>query len=468
MPLAPRLSYKTIHLERLPLLAALLLLALLLAACAAPLGSGAGASAAAQPTATAVPMGATDESFNGLPVGFTDEGWPFRGNPLAPLTMYVYSDFQCPFCSRHFVQTEPAINERWVQDGRLRVIFRDMPLTGLHPNAPAAHESAACAGEQSAARFWDMHNKLFESQAEWSNLADPQPVFARLAGEVGADVVAWQSCVDGNSTLPALQAGLDAAAALGFDGTPSFQLVGNDGLTYSIIGAQPFASFESAIEDLLAGKTPNGPRAESDPSQGIPFWASAEGMAVDPDNPGRTVAGDHTRGSADAPVVVIEFSDFQCPYCRKHHEGTQAALDAQFVDAGQVRWVYKHFPLPSHAQAPAAGVAAECAGQQGRFWEMGDALFAGVDDWSVADPDPVFIELAAGLDLDTDAFAACLLDPDIAALVDADVAAGAAYVQGTPTFIVRAGNHGRIIPGALPEATFIEQLQMVLDEAEGA
>lgn len=462
MSLAPHST----HRRAVVALLALTLLAMLLGACATPGGDESAPAEAAAQAAIVVPIGETEESFNGLPVGFTDEGWPFRGNPLAPLTIYEYSDFQCPFCSRHFVQTEPAINEQWVQDGRLRVIFRDLPLEGLHPNAPAAHEAAACVGQQSAALYWSMHNKLFESQAEWSNLADPQPIFARLAEEVGADSTDWQSCVQSDSTLPALQQAIDAAAALGFDGTPSFHFVASDGLEYSLVGAQPFARFEAAIEALLAGKVPTTEETASAPSE-IPFWATIEGMAVDPDNPGQTMAGDATRGSADAPVVVIEFTDFQCPYCRRHHEGTQATLNKKFVETGQVRWVFKHFPLSSHPQAPAAGVAAECAGLQGKFWEMGDQLFATVDDWSVADPDPVFTALATGLGLDAESFAACMVDPEMMAIVEADMASGAAYVQGTPTFIIRAGNRGQIIPGALPEATFIEQLNSVLAEVEG-
>ncbi|MGL4648568.1 MAG: thioredoxin domain-containing protein, partial [Caldilineaceae bacterium] len=87
-------------------------------------------AAAADGTSTGEPeivMAPTDESFNGLPVGFTDEGWPFRGNPSAPVTMYEFSDYQCPFCNRYFVQTEPAINETYVQSGQLRVVFRDLP-----------------------------------------------------------------------------------------------------------------------------------------------------------------------------------------------------------------------------------------------------------------------------------------------------------------------------------------------------
>jgi protein-disulfide isomerase len=433
-------------------------------------GAATDAAQPAEEAAAPIEIVATDESFNGLPVGFTDEGWPFRGNPAAPLTMYEFSDFQCPFCARYFVQTEPAINESWVQDGRLRVVFRDLPLEGLHPNAPAAHEAALCVAEQGAALYWSMHAKLFESQAEWSNLADPQPIFARLAEESGADAAALQECIASDRTLPALQESLNAAAALGFDGTPSFHFVGADGLEYSLIGAQPFARFADAIDSLLAGTLPVDAESAGPPppAPGIPFWASIEGVAVDPEREGYTVAGDLTRGNPDASVVVIEFSDLQCPYCKRHHEQTQPALDAQFVDTGQVRWVFKHFPLAGHAQAVAAGAAAECAADQDAFWEMYTLLFGSVSQWSNNNPDPTFIELADQLALDVNAFTACLQDPDKVALVLADQAEGTQYVQGTPTFIILNGASGRIIPGALPLASFVSEIEAALAEASGS
>ena len=94
------------------------------------------------------------------------------------------------------------------------------------------------------------------------------------------------------------------------------------------------------------------------------------------------------------------------------------------------------------------------------FWEMHEALFDSVEAWSVSDPTEVFQGLADEVGLDADRFAACQADPEIAARVDSDLAAGAQFVQGTPTFIIVRGDQGSIIPGALPEASFSE----VLDE----
>ncbi len=179
------------------------------------------------------------------------------------------------------------------------------------------------------------------------------------------------------------------------------------------------------------------------------------------------MAGDWYRGDLDAKVVVVEFSDFQCPFCRKHVEETQPALDEQFVDTGEVMWVFKHFPLQIHPQAPAAGAAAECAGDQGKFWEMHELLFANVDAWSISDPSPIFTDLAGQLELDAETFTACLDDPARPPSASrSDMDEGRPFVQGTPTFIVLFNEEGRIIPGALPLETFSQALQEIIDQVQ--
>ncbi len=405
----------------------------------------------------------SNETYKGLPVGFTEEGFPYRGEPDAPIVMIEYSDYGCPFCNRHFVQTEPAVDESYVRTGRVRVVFHDFPLESLHPNAPAAHEASLCVATQgSAAIYWNLHAELFRSVEEWQALPDPLPVFARLAEETGVDVDAYEACMASHEMQGIVQDRVDAAVARGFSATPSFQVVrGTDAAIFEVIGAQPYEQFAGIVDAALAGEMPVAAAPETEqPQEGIPFWATAEGWQPDPEHPGYNIAGDQYRGDVNAPLTVIEFSDFQCPFCQRHNAETQPILDEKYVDSGKVLWVYKHFPLNIHPQAPAAGVAAECAAEQGMFWEMHAALFDSTAEWSIEEPTPVFESLATEVGLDSDAFAACLADPEIAARVDSDMAAGQQFVQGTPTFIIVHGDQGSIIPGALPEARFSE----VLDE----
>ncbi len=406
------------------------------------------------------------ETYKDIPVGFTAEGYAFRGSPDAPVVIYEYSDFQCPFCSRYFVQTEPAINESFVRAGTVRVVFRDLPLVELHPNAPAAHQAANCVAQQGAAKYWAMHDGLFRSQQEWSRLPDPLPVFKRLAGESAADETAYDSCMNDGSTKPQIESSVQESYGLGFSGTPSFRFVSQaSGEHFDLIGAQPYEQFAAYIEKIAAGEAPVDAQAQQDNGGdgGIPFWATAEGLKADPNRPGVTIAGDYYRGDLNAPVVVVEFSDFQCPYCRRHTTETQPVLDEQFVATNKVLWVFKNFPLSIHPQAPDAAVAAECAGDQGKFWEMSDLLFSDPGSWSFDQPNSVFSSYAEQLSLDMTQYDACLQDPAIKQRVQDDMSDGSALVRGTPSFVILKDGQGRIIPGALPQDQFIAALDDVVN-----
>lgn len=411
-------------------------------------------------------------TYNGIPVGFTEDGYPFRGSPDAPITIYEYSDYQCPFCRRHFAQTEPALDEAYVQSGQVRFVFMDFPLEQIHPNAPIASEAALCVADQGAAEFWQMHALLFETQQEWSRLPDPNTFFTELAQDIGVDLIDYETCMADGKTGAMVEMAFQRGRSLAFTGTPSFQFIMEEtGDAYNLVGAQPFDRFAQWIDAMAAGEAPQGAETARDDGSGnggegeIPFWATAEGLAPDPERPGMTVAGDAYRGSEDAPVVVIEYSDFQCPYCRRHTTGTQPILDETFVETGQVRWVFKHFPLNIHPQAPAAGVAAECAGEQGQFWEMHHVLFEDISAWS-SGANEAFIALAEQLDVDIDVFTACLDNTEMLDRVESDFADGRPFVRGTPTFIVMAGGQGRIIPGALPAESFVDALQGVIDGSQ--
>jgi protein-disulfide isomerase len=411
----------------------------------------------------------SQEKYKDIPVGFTKEGFAYRGNPDAPITMVEYSDYQCPFCSRYFTTTEPAIDESYVRSGKLRVVFRDFPLVQLHPNAPAAANAANCVADQGATKFWTMHDQLFQTQGEWANLPDPNAYFAQLAQKAGADPASYAKCVESGSKAAVVQESFAEAEKMGFSGTPSFRFVRTaTNESFPLVGAQPFDQFSNLIDTLVAGKKPEQAQAAAKPQgeQKIPFWATAEGLKPDPKRPGYTVAGDEYRGNPDAKVIVVEFSDFQCPFCRRHVQDTQPALDKTFVETNKIFWVFKNFPLSIHPQAQAAAVAAECAADQGKFWAMHDVLFKDAAPWSISDPNPAFSALAKQLGLNVDQFTKCLGeagDKSAQQRVQSDMQDGQPFVQGTPTFIVLFNGEGRIIPGALPVDRFTTALQQVFD-----
>jgi protein-disulfide isomerase len=408
--------------------------------------------------------GEPTEEYNGIPAGLTTSGLPYLGDPDAPVLLIEYSDYECPFCGRHFVQTAPALTESFIRSGDVRTVFVEFPLEGLHPTAPAAHAAALCVLEQgSVENYWNMHGELFRSVEEWGGAPDARDVFVRLAEESGADPEALEACLEEGEQLAQVNDLVSFAMAQGFQGTPSFQLIRvEDGAVSQFSGAQPFDEFERRIDSLLAGEMPAEPEQQAEAEPEIPVWATAEGWQPDPDRPGYNMAGDQYKGNVDAPITVIEFSDFQCPYCRRHAQETQPTLDEQYVDTGDVHWVFKHFPLDIHPQAPMAGVAAECAAEQGKFWEMAELIFDSQPEWSTPDPVPVLSGLAEELELDMDAFAACLDDPEKMDRVDSDMAEGRQFVQGTPTFIILKDGDGSIVPGALPVDSFVQLFDELL------
>jgi protein-disulfide isomerase len=161
-------------------------------------------------------------------------------------------------------------------------------------------------------------------------------------------------------------------------------------------------------------------------------------------------ANSPSRGPAAAPVEIVEFSDFQCPYCLRAHPTVDQLLKAY---GDRVRFVYRHYPLPGHPNARPAAEAAECADEQGKFWPYHDKLFATQSKLSDAD----LKQDAAELGMDASKFNACVDSHKYAAKVETDMRAGQdAGVDGTPAFFI----NGRMISGAQPYDVF----KKVIDE----
>ena len=137
-------------------------------------------------------------------------------------------------------------------------------------------------------------------------------------------------------------------------------------------------------------------------------------------------------GSADR--ILLEFSDFQCPYCAEYALDELPRIKRELVDTGIVSYGFLHFPLKGiHPEAAAAGAAAECAGQQGRFWEMHDRLFASQERLSSGE----FLNQSHEMGLDEMLFEECMLAEEASASVEMDIRQGAALgVSGTPTFFL--------------------------------
>jgi protein-disulfide isomerase len=157
-------------------------------------------------------------------------------------------------------------------------------------------------------------------------------------------------------------------------------------------------------------------------------------------SPAPISATDHVRGPADAPVTMIEYSDFQCPACEAYYPMVTKLLSdsASSSTSTPIRFVYRHFPLPQHPNAIPAAVAAEAAGAQGKFWEMYDLLFTNHTDWTeLSDPTSVFMGYAAQLHLDAVEFKTDLASSTLKSVIQTDLAEGQSLgIDATPTFFL--------------------------------
>jgi protein-disulfide isomerase len=177
------------------------------------------------------------------------DGGAVKGDAEAPLVLVEYTDYQCPFCGRHFANTVPSLAREYVDMGKLRYVLRDLPLESIHPQAFKAAEAARCAGDQG--RYWEMHEALFKNQKA---LGPAQ--LKHYAKGLGLEMAAFEACLDDGRHGDAVRADVAEAQAAGISGTPTFFLAieGEDGkleTLQKIRGAQPFSAFKGAIDAAL-------------------------------------------------------------------------------------------------------------------------------------------------------------------------------------------------------------------------
>ena len=180
-----------------------------------------------------------------------------------------------------------------------------------------------------------------------------------------------------------------------------------------------------------------------------------------------SIKGKHTMGAADAPVTVVEFADYQCPFCLRFTKTTFPLLKKKYIDTGKVRWVALNLPLPFHKDARKAAQAAHCAGEQDKFWEMRELLFRNPQKLNTENL-PAHAET---LSLEMTAFNECLQSDRHLAEIDQDAKdANAVRLTGTPSFIVGKTASdvitGQVVVGAQPVRVFDAAIDKAI--AEGA
>ncbi len=188
--------------------------------------------------------------FKPQDIGIADA--PFLGEADAPLTLVEFTDYQCPFCRRHALQTQPQLVKDYVETGKLKYVIREFPLQRIHPQAVKASEAALCVNAQG--KYWEFHDTLFQHQKQ----LQPEDLKAH-AEALNLDMAAFEQCLDSAKTADQVRRDLQAGMDAGVRGTPSFFLgftkpdaPGAIHATKMLRGAQPFGVFQQTIDGLLA------------------------------------------------------------------------------------------------------------------------------------------------------------------------------------------------------------------------
>jgi protein-disulfide isomerase len=332
--------------------------------------------------------------------------------------------------------------------GKVRVVWRDLPLP-FHPNAMPAAIAARAAGEQG--KFWEMHDKIFADQAHMD-----RATYEKYAGELGLNMGKFKAALDANKGKEAIEADSAAGGKIGARGTPAFFINGK-----FLSGAQPFESFKAKIDEelkaadgLIAKGTPKAKvydalmkeaKAEVPAAPAAPAQGEAEKGPEQDTTVYKVAAGDsQSKGPKNAPLEVIIFSDFQCPFC-KRVEPTLAQMEKEY--GGKIRMTWKNFPLPFHNNAEPAAEAAMAAAAQGKFWQMHDTLFTNNTALERANLE----KYAQDLGLNMAKFKSDLDAQKYKDQIQAETKEGQAVgVNGTPAVFI----NGRKISGAYPWETF--------------
>lgn len=361
-------------------------------------------------------LGITNNNLNLVPINTRNTELPviveeqadevhLRGASDAKITIVEYCDLQGPFCRR--VQ-ETLDNLLVNYAGHVQLEFRHFPLS-FHEHAQKAAEATECAADQGA--FWQLHDLIYLEQELL--IANGTTQLKAWATELALDRNQFDTCLDSGVKAKLVQTDFDQGERDGVTGTPQFYINGE-----SLPGAQPYSAFEDIIERQLGN------------------FASS---------------GDHSFGAEDAPVVIIEYADFQCPFCRQANQ----TLDQLLNDySGKVRQVYRHFPLSFHEHAQKAAEASECAADQGEFWLYHSLIYANQEllDGGIAQ----LKQWASDLNLNRSQFDTCLDSGAKFADVQADINQGKKDgVTGTPGFII----NGELYHGALPYDVFAEIIE---------
>lgn len=373
---------------------------------------------------------------------------PVVGPADAPITIVVWSDYACGYCNR--VQGTLDHIER-LYPGLIRWVHRTLPLDDDYTLAAEASLAAEAQG-----KFKPMHSRLFALRGRVTR-AEAELV----ARELGLDMMKFRADLDAGTYRKQITTDMADAEALGISGTPTFFINGRP-----VIGSEPMRVFVSVLDEELAraekvratkpadlyaalvsegrarGDTPNIDREEQKLDEKATYRV---GLGL----PG------HQEGPDDALITIVEWSDFQCPFCQKI---APVLAHVRQKYGNDVRVIFRHMPMAFHKNAMLAAEAGAAAAAQGKFWAFHDEVWKNFGHLTRSDLEG--FAQSAGLDMVT--FRAALDDRRYHDAVVAEAAAGEAFgVDGTPTLFI----NGHPSVGSRDSATMDKLIDSYLAEA---
>ncbi|CAN5664410.1 hypothetical protein BH09MYX1_BH09MYX1_57380 [soil metagenome] len=382
-----------------------------------------------------------------------DDDDPTLGSRQALVTIVEFTDFQCPFCSKGFSVVERLVKEYGPET--LRLVFKNEPLSS-HPMArPAAEAGIAIHDRVGADGFWRYYRLVFENQA---SLSDAN--IEMWASQVGLSANALHDAVKQPHVATKIARDRSVGEALGVNGTPTFFVNGSP-----LMGAYSYEKFKEIIDtSIVAAKEALAKGTDRDKLYRTLAAVNFKNTGDDDDDVVAAtvwkalVGTSPARGPATAPVTIVEFSDFECPYCKKL-EPTLKALQVKY--GADLRIVWKNFPLDFHPRAiPAAMLALEARAEKGdaAFWDAHDRLL------TAADLDDTTLDgIAKALALDDKKTKDAITKKKYQPVLDADQDAGDdVNVSGTPHCLV----NGRALGGNQPLHKFIALIDEEMAKAK--
>ena len=395
--------------------------------------------------------GSWSDNDSPIPIDSKDPMW---GNRNAPVTVVEFSDFECPFCSRG-ASTVDQVKKTYGPD-KVRVVWKNEPLS-FHPNAkPAAEAALGAFALKGPDAFWKFHDEAFKNQKALT--ADN---FEKWAVAAGVDLAKFKAGMAAKKWAAKVDADHEIAKKAGVNGTPAFFING-----VLLSGAQPFDKFKEVIDKELqkaqakiAAGTPKDKvyvamSTENKKNAPAPK-EEEEGEKEDTTTVFKVPVGKSpVWGNDKALVTIVEFSEFQCPFCKRVGPTTKQIKETYGPD--KVRIVWKDQPLGFHPRAePAAEFAREARAQKGDkgFWDAHDKLFESQPKLEDSDFDTIAKDLGLNGDKVKDAIKSKKYTKEIAADMEL---ADDVQASGTPHFFV----NGRRLVGAQP----FEKFKKIIDE----